>query len=72
MGVKNKFLEIRLQKGYKFQKDFADYLGINRSQYNKYEKNKEQPSLEVLYALAKKLNCHMEELIYMEEDKSND
>ncbi|NRT78431.1 hypothetical protein [Clostridium beijerinckii] len=28
MGVKNRFLEIRLQLGYKKQKDFADYIAF--------------------------------------------
>lgn len=68
--MKNRFLEIRLRRGFKFQKDFAEFLGINKSQYNKYEKNKEQPSLEVLYNSAKLLGCSMDDLIYIEEDKS--
>lgn len=64
MGVKNKLLDIRLSKGYKKQKDFAEFLDISRPQYNKYENNKEQPSIDVLYKIAIKLNMKIDELIY--------
>lgn len=67
--IKNKLLEIRLQKGYKFQKDFAELLGIARNQYSRYENNSAQPSLEVLYDISKKLNYHMEDLIEKIEPK---
>lgn len=67
--LKNRLLEIRLQKGYKKQKDFAAFLELNQWQYNKYENNTVQPSLEVLYSIAKKLNCHMDDIVYKELDK---
>ncbi|MBN1058597.1 helix-turn-helix transcriptional regulator [Clostridium botulinum] len=67
MSVKNKLLEIRLSLGYKKQKDFAEYLEINKSQYNKYENNKEQPSIEVFYKISKKLNKKIDEIIEYEE-----
>lgn len=65
--IKNRFLEIRLRLGYKKQKDFAEYLGISRPQYSKYENNKEQPSIDVFYKISKKLNISMDELIREEE-----
>lgn len=67
MGVKNKLLEIRLKLGYKKQKDFAEYLGIRRVQYNKYENNKQQPTLEVLCKISKKLGVKLEDIIYLDE-----
>lgn len=67
LGVKNRLLDIRLNKGYKTQKEFAEYLGIRRVQYNKYENNKEQPTIEVLYKISLKLNMKMEDIIYLEE-----
>lgn len=70
MGMKNKLLQIRLERGYKFAKDFADFLDINSQQYSRYEANKSQPSLEILYKTAKKLNIRMEEIIYFEEEQS--
>ncbi|MBO0571835.1 helix-turn-helix transcriptional regulator [Clostridium botulinum] len=67
MGLKNRFLEIRLQRGYRFAKDFADFLEINSQQYSRYESNKSQPSLEIIYKAAKKLNMHIEDIVYEEE-----
>nr|WP_049041702.1 helix-turn-helix transcriptional regulator [Clostridium sporogenes] len=67
MNLKNRFLEIRLKRGYRFAKDFADFLEINSQQYSRYESNKSQPSLEVIYKAAKKLNMHIEDIIYEEE-----
>jgi len=66
--VKNRLLEIRLSRGYKFQKDFAQFLEIPRNQYSRYENNSVQPSVEVLYNISKKLNCHIEEIIVVESD----
>lgn len=68
MGVKNRFLEIRLQLGYKFQKDFAEFLGLGQFQYNRYERNENQPSLEVILVICSedKLNIDPRELFYRE------
>lgn len=68
--IKNRLLQIRLQMGYRFQKDFAEYLGMSTYQYNRYEKNAVQPSVEILYRIAKKLNKTMEEIVY--EEVSNE
>ncbi|ADK13154.1 MULTISPECIES: helix-turn-helix transcriptional regulator [Clostridium] len=65
--VKNRLLEIRLKLGYKKQKDFAEFLGIKRVQYNKYENNKEQPTLETLYKISLKLGIKMEDIIYLDK-----
>lgn len=63
MVVKNKLLQIRLSLGYKKQSDFAEFLGIARSQYCRYENNKEQPSIEIFYKIAQKLNMKIDDLI---------
>lgn len=67
MALKNRFLEIRLRRGYKFAKDFADFLEINSQQYSRYESNRSQPSLEVVYKAARKLGIHIEDIIFDEE-----
>ena len=64
MGVKNRFLEIRLKLGYKKQQDFAKFLGFTKSKYNRYENNKDRPGGADLYMAAKKLNMKMEDIIY--------
>ena len=65
--IKNRLLDIRLSLKYKKQKDFADFLGIAQAQYSKYENNKDQPSIQVFYRIAKKLNMSIDELIQEEE-----
>jgi transcriptional regulator with XRE-family HTH domain len=66
MGVKNRLLEIRLSMGYKKQKDFAEFLGIQRNQYNRYENNMIQPSVDILLEIAQKLGCRIEDIIFKE------
>ena len=68
MKLKNRFMQIRLERGYKFAKDFAEFLGINSQQYSRYESNKTQPSLEVVYKAAKKLQLKIEDIIYEEQE----
>lgn len=65
--VKNRLLEIRLKLGYRYAKDFAEYLEINSQQYSRYESNKSQPTLETAYKIAKKLNIKIEEIIKEDE-----
>ncbi|NFH80309.1 helix-turn-helix domain-containing protein [Clostridium botulinum] len=66
MGVKNKLLEIRLSLGYKNSKDFADFLGINKSMYSLIENNKRVVNLENAFAIAEKLNMNIEDIWYKE------
>lgn len=66
MRVKNKLLDIRLQRGFKFQKDFSEFLGVDPSHYNRYEKNKIQPSLEQIYKILQKLNIGFFDLFYLD------
>lgn len=55
--------------GYKFQKDFAEFLGLSQYQYNRYERNENQPALEVILKTCgpDKLNMDPRELFYLEE-----
>lgn len=56
-------LELSAQKGSEItQLEFSKILGIGQSQYNRYANQLAQPSLEVAFKLAKKLNCKIEEL----------
>lgn len=67
MAVKNRLLEIRLQMGYRFQKDFAEYLGINHKDYNRIENNNKQVTLETAFIISEKLNMKLEEIWYLEK-----
>lgn len=67
--VKNKLLEIRLRLGYKKQKDFAKYLGISQTNYNKWENNSSQPGMETVLRIAKKINIKIEDIIFLEDEE---
>jgi len=62
--VKNRLSEIRLQMGFRFQKDFAEFLGLDPWLYNRYEKNAVQPSAETLLLICEKTNRKIEDVIY--------
>lgn len=64
--LKNKLLKIRLERGYKNSKDFAEFLGINSSTYSKIENNKKDVNLENAFKIAEKLNMKIEEIWYRE------
>jgi putative transcriptional regulator len=64
--IKNKLLEIRLQLGYKFQKDFAEFLGMDFKDYNRIENNKKQVELETAIKIALKLGMHVEDIFKLE------
>lgn len=66
--VKNRLLEIRLKLGYKKQKDFAEYLGIGKSHYNKLENNNLLITVDILFRIARKLNIDINDIVYYEED----
>lgn len=63
--VKNRLLDIRLELRYSKQQEFADYLGIDRWLYNRYENNKVQPNAENLLKICLKTNKKIEEVLYI-------
>jgi putative transcriptional regulator len=46
------------------QKQFADFLGVQLSLYNRWELQTKQPNLESAWKLSQKLNCTINELFY--------
>lgn len=66
--VKNRLLQIRLNLGYRKQKEFAEYIEVSQARYNKYENNSSQPGLEVLLIIAKQLNIKVDDIVYLEGD----
>ena len=64
--LKNRLLEIRLSLGYKFQKDFAEKLGMSKKDYNLIENNKKGISLEKAIDIAEKLNMKVEDIWFKE------
>ncbi|MDQ7094250.1 helix-turn-helix domain-containing protein [Desulfosporosinus sp. PR] len=49
------------------QTEMADLLGITQQQYNRYEKQQTQPSLEVSLKIADKLKRPVETIFYIGE-----
>ena len=49
------------------QKEFAAYLGVSLSLYNNWERQHRQPSLEWALKLAKRLNCHVDDIVELED-----
>lgn len=64
--IKNRLLQIRLQKGYKNAKDFAKLLEISTSMYSMLENNKRAVSLDNAFDIAEKLNMTINEIWYRE------
>jgi putative transcriptional regulator len=55
--IKNRLEDIRIKKlGYKFQKDFAEWLGMEVSMYCLYENNKKKkPDPDMMFAIVEKV-----------------
>ncbi|MCT8975478.1 helix-turn-helix domain-containing protein [Clostridium sp. CX1] len=69
MAIQNRLLDIRLELRYKTQQEFADFLEIDRWLYNRYEKNRVQPSGENLLQICLKTGKRIEEVIYKVPEK---
>lgn len=58
----NKIRELRIKKGFKSQKEFADMLKIKPNTYCQYETGKREPDLETLIQIANMLDVSMDEI----------
>lgn len=66
MSIKNRLKDIRFEHKMK-QTEFAEYLGVNRQLYNRWENQDIQPGLEWVLKLSKRLNIPVEDIVYLEE-----
>lgn len=66
-NVRNRLLDIRLDRRVKTQTEFAEYLGIDRQDYNKIENNKKQVGLQLALQISEKLNLNVNEIFYLTE-----
>ncbi|MBP2653370.1 MAG: hypothetical protein H6Q73_939 [Firmicutes bacterium] len=65
--LKNKLKQIRLKYAVKQghdvpQTEFAEFLGVKLSQYNRYEMQKQQPEIETAFRISRKLGCKVDDL----------
>ncbi|MGI1659599.1 MAG: helix-turn-helix transcriptional regulator [Desulfitobacterium sp.] len=66
MAVKNRLREIRHEMMIDKQVEMAELLGLTRHQYNRYEKQYTQPTLETALEIAEKINRKVEDIFYTE------
>ncbi len=67
MAVKNRLKDIRFEHKMN-QTEFAEYLGVNRQLYNRWERQTSQPNAEWLLRIVKKIEKPLEEIIYEPEE----
>jgi putative transcriptional regulator len=65
--IRNNLLKIRLSLGYKFSKDFAEYLDVNANLYGRWESNAAQPSGENLLKICNRTGLTIQDILYEEE-----
>ncbi|MFB7304055.1 helix-turn-helix transcriptional regulator [Heyndrickxia sporothermodurans] len=68
MAVNNRLKTFR-HKHEMNQKEFADFLNVNQSQYNRYERNTIQPTLEIALKISDRLDRAVNDIFYL-TDKS--
>lgn len=66
--AKNRLREIRHKMMIDKQNEMAQLLGIAQNQYNRYEKQTGQPTLDVALRIAKRLNKPVEEIFYLDDE----
>lgn len=64
MAVNNRLKSIRHQHEMT-QKEFATYIGVNQSQYNRYERNTHQPTLEIAIRISDKLGVTVNDIFFL-------
>jgi DNA-binding XRE family transcriptional regulator len=47
------------------QSEFAEFLGVNRQLYNRWENQATQPSLEWALRIAEKLGLYVEDVVFL-------
>lgn len=66
--VKNRLRDIRHELKIDSQISMARLIGLRQEQYNSYERQRYQPSLEVALQIAKKLKRPVEEIFWIDDD----
>lgn len=62
--IKNRLKTLRHQHEMN-QTEFAAFLGLNRNQYNRYERQHEQPGLETALMMSEKLGVPVNAIFYI-------
>ena len=68
----SKALILYRERNNKSEDDLANYLGIQKKAYKRYESGEREPGIDKLYKLAKYFNCKIDDFINVEESFSVD
>ena len=60
-------LRLFRERNNKTEDDLANYLGIQRKAYKRYESGEREPGIDKLYKLAKYYNCTIDDFINVDE-----
>ena len=60
-------LRLYREKNNKSEDDLANYLGIQKKAYKRYESGEREPGIDKLYKLAKYYNCTIDDFINVDE-----
>lgn len=60
-------LRLFRERSNKTEDDLANYLGIQKKAYKRYESGDREPSIDKLYKLAKYYNCGIDDFINVDE-----
>ncbi|KXT60793.1 hypothetical protein SORDD05_00620 [Streptococcus oralis] len=63
----SKALIVYRERNNKSEDDLANYLGIQKKAYKRYESGDREPSIDKLYKLAKLYNCRIDDFINVDE-----
>jgi putative transcriptional regulator len=66
VAIRNRLKEIRHDHRMD-QTQFAEFLGVNRSLYNRWERQQTQPNPEWILKIAQKVNKSVEDIFYLDE-----
>ena len=60
-------LRLFRERNNKTEDDLANYLGIQKKAYKRYESGEREPGIDKLYKLAKYYNCAIDDFINVDE-----
>ncbi|MBD8137357.1 helix-turn-helix transcriptional regulator [Bacillus sp. CFBP 13597] len=66
MSIRNRLKELRHDRRMN-QTEFAEFLGLSVYQYNRYEKEAREPSLDNAMLISERLGITVNEIFYREE-----
>lgn len=70
MHVNNRLKSLRHRKEMT-QTQFAEFLGVSKYQYNRYELQKQQPTLEIALEMSDKLGVSVNDIFFLTTQANN-